>query len=87
MLDIKNTTDRDLGGGHIRCPGATSQGRTREKVASPTRQRGNGVSAEGEKLIRGSNEAKQELEALHRQLREEKHLRMQVEAEGHHLAT
>lgn len=64
-----------------------SRGTTREKVASPTRRRGNGVSAEGKNLIRGSNEAKQELEALHRQLQEEKHLRMQVEAEGHHLPT
>lgn len=63
-----------------------SRGTIREKVASPTR-RGNRVSAEGKNLIRGSNEAKQELEALHKQLREEKHLRMQVEAEGHHLPT
>lgn len=62
-----------------------SRGTTTEKVAGPTRRRGNGVSAEN--LIRGSNEAKQELGALHRQLREEKHLRMQVEAEGHHLPT
>lgn len=61
-----------------------SRGTTREKVASPTRWRGNRVTGN---LIRGSNEAKQELEALHWQLREEKHLRMQVEAEGHHLPT